>query len=219
MKVAFVALSCAGVAAALPTDCMGVNGLAEALIPHCAIVTKFCANQGASNDGAMNNEGLLGNDGMVANEGILSNDGLTNSGFFADAEFAAAHDSLANAALLGEGLLANLGFDLAVEAAMVHADICQALTDCGAFLPGGALGECADAAPEEACLPIFVGDGICDLICNTAENNFDGGDCAAAAPGAETLFTFATATETETATETLFTFATETATERCVVNP
>lgn len=222
---AIIALSCvAGLAAALPDDCMVVNGVAESLAPFCGIVTKFCAtaNDALSNDGMMN-DGILSNDGM-SNDGLM-NDGLVNTGFLADSEFAQAHETLANEALANSGILANLGFDLSLAAPLVHADICNALTECGAFLPGGALAECATAAPEEPCLEIFLGDGVCDEICNSLEWQFDGGDCAAAAPGAETTatseapFTFATetATESATATEAPFTFGTETATERCVI--
>jgi hypothetical protein len=90
----------------------------------------------------------------LQNSGFTGNDGFANSGFESNA-----------------GFQGNLGY---AE--------CDLLAACGEFdgCEGAASTTTSESAPtaaEAKCDSLFIGDGICDQECNTAEFEFDGGDC------------------------------------------
>ena len=135
----------------------------------CVANTGFVDNAGYSSNG-----GYMANDGYDANGGFVSNSGYddANSGFMAN-------DGAANSGFMANDYMADPAF-------------CEALVACGIFdgpfigiKPPGVtdFADCV-ATPVDsptdntpACEEVWRGDGVCDEACNTAEYDYDGGDC------------------------------------------
>lgn len=123
----------------------------------------FWANNGGFGNGnsGFGNDGFLGNAGSD-NTGFWGNGGFANNGFFGNT-------GIQTAPALDPGMM--------VDGVQITLDLCVGLVQCGELGPDGSFNTCT-LSTDQGCKPLWVGDGICDEICNTAEFNNDGGDCA-----------------------------------------